>query len=563
MSLYTTQHFKPEIQSRALRNLGLPNDVLNKKVITVTNTGTTKSGKRLVSLHYNQAKIKNLLAGSSNYTAPQLEAIKKCRGIILDADSGEKYLSSYPYTNVILTNSVPFEGLFPIQVGDLTITPTWGKYTKCYGGTLVRSFMIDDEVKLSTHKTIDATKSHFGGSDNFVDIFLTRQNVFPSLSALYEHCPSDVIHLFILNDRELLVDSREKQDVDRIVYLKSFSIKNPDLVYDLTDFIELKNSTATKPITVCKALTPEDVNAILMGSPITVDPLLGDSITSEEDILRARKREMLKMFSGGDRIIYENSEGIFTLMPSSCHFRSRIMDGKVNIKSLFYKSLAEINSSALQPIAFSPPDLREIVKKIKNHELYDLSWYTPVEDQPLYTVLTNLIFIVPEHRLDECFEIYESYGPELLSAIRYMSSIRNELFDAIRENRLDTYEGMQSTGVKFRAYLAANIPHVFDSSIPLTKFVGPQSSWPVEVHDFYAEHYQILSDSESSQRDKDDAIEVMKLVSIITSGRDENLYSFVTYPNKVAKERDAIAKRLLKNSVPLDETDDYQIIDCV
>lgn len=554
MSSTNIKYFKPEIQSKALTNLGLPRDILSKKVVVITNETKTDNGRRLLSLHYNHVQIKNILSGSSNYSQSEINSIKSCRGIIVDADTGEKILQSYPHTDLIITNNVPVKNLLPISSSEGYVVPTNGKYTRCYGGTLARIFFCDGKARLSTHKTIDATNSHFAGSDMFVNIFLKHQTVFPTLDSLYDVSDHDAIHLFILNDRDLIVDSREKQDVDRIVYLESYSIRNPEKNCDLTSYIESK--VTDKTIEICKPLTPEKVNEILSGK-IRIqsgnggnenDRNNGDN-EDDEDYESLQKEQLLSNFSGGDRVIYKNEYGIFTLMPTSCFFRSRILDGKINIKNLFVRSIGDLNTSELVKIAFSLSDLHDIVDKIKNNKPLDLTQYIPIENQPILTVLTNLIFIVPEHRIDECFKIYESYGASMLETVQFIASIRGPLFESILENRLDKYDGIQSTGVKFQSYLKTNIPHCMNHEVDLNKFIGPNASWPEEVHDFYAENYKVYTSDTSSQSEKENALEVLKIISIVMSSLGENLYSFYTYKTKVEKERIAIEKRTLKSTL--------------
>ena len=560
MSRVVASNFKTEIQSSALRNLGLPSNVLQNKVITVTDAILTENGKRILSLHYNPSTINNVLAGKYPYSPEQIRSIKNCRGIQVDADTGVKELQSWGMTEVMCVDSVPLDGFQPVVINGKLVYPTQGKYTKCYGGALARISKVggDGPVLLGTHRKINAEISHYGLSDGFVKIFLTRQNVFPTLDSIYDLCDSDIVHLFILNDRELLIDTREFQDKDRIVYLKSYSVKNPEKTFDLTAYIELRNKDVSKPIEICRPLSNEEVNQRLRGR-ITCDEINPLDIVSHEDYNNAMRQNTIKTISGGDCVIYDNEYGIFTLMPNSCSFRRRIMDGKVNIKKLFVDSVANFAKSELQMIAYSPSDLREIAIKIRSGESYNLYEYTVIDNQPLLTVLTNLFFIVPEHRIDECFDIFESYGMELLTAIQYIISIKRELIGAIADGRLDTYDGMASMGVKFRSYIEANIPVCLNSEFPLVSFGGPQPTWPNEVCDFFGSEYSSISQTSSNSLEKNlNSMENLKLICIVTNSQFDDLYSFISYKNKVIKERAALEKRLLRTLI-LPEDDSIRL----
>mgnify|MGYP000603712896 CR=1 FL=1 len=542
----TIDTFKYEITSSELEALGLPSDVIKKKVVTVSNTVTSSNGTSKILLHYHQSKIDDVIAGRFPYTHSQVEAIKSCRGIILDGNTKEKIVQSFPVTSIIEIDSVPEDGLLPIRFNGDFKTPETGNYTKCCGGALVRVFCdshcvrnvdhIDDSGRqndnyfCSTHKKIDATKSHFGSSDNFTDILLSRQSVFPTIESMYANCDSDIIHLFILNDRSLLVDSRELQDDDHIVYLRSFSVKNRSKTYDLTDFIEEANKTADRPILLNKKLTSEEVNNRLYGVESKIDYSKSTSGT-----------HVLQYFSSGERIIYENEFGIFTLMPHSCGFRQGIMGGKVNNSKIMIDLISDVHNDTLIDVAFSPIDLKDIIQKIKNGEKYDFGDYTMIRDNHRLKVLTNMVLIVPLHRVDECFEIFDSYGTNLLNAIKYMISISSDLHLSIINDELNKFSGIQSVGVKFKKYLENITLEAYGSAfIPLD---NTENSWPVEVSNFYNEEYQRMLKMDGSYDINEMKIN-LRIISLVAGTTGENLYSMIIYKNKVDKEIAAYKKRL-------------------
>uniref|UniRef100_A0A6C0BEI7 Uncharacterized protein n=1 Tax=viral metagenome TaxID=1070528 RepID=A0A6C0BEI7_9ZZZZ len=534
MSSKATINLTPEIETRALNNLGLPLDVLKKGVVNITHHLSDHNGT-LFSLHYNQIKLKNVLAGKYPYNNTKIEAIKSCRGAIIDGETGEKVLTAFPWTNLILTDSIPENGILPIRIGNDLKYPKECRYTKCYGGALLRFFSRNGVVKGSTNKRIDASDSHFAESDNFIDIFLTRQDVFETLESLYETCDEDIIHLFILNDRELLVDSRELQNEDRIVYLKSFSIKNPNKKFDLTNFILSKNETSKKPIEICKELSVNEVNRRLSGNK-------NISQLSNQDFNSSTEKPSLIFFSGGEKVIYENEFGIFTLIPNSCNFRQTIMDGKVNIRKLFVDSVGSKSTDLLE-VAFPYESLLEIAGKIQSKSPYDLSLYNIVSGQHLLTVLTNLIFIVPEHRIFECFDIYNSFGSELLKAIHYFNSIKNDVADAVSQRRLESYNGMSSMGVKFKQYVSSKIISCLDDVVD-EDFKWSDSQWPTEVTDYFSTQYRDYCDELNDK--KLESLSSMKITLMILNAPDDTLYSFLNYETKVKKERIALEKRLNK-----------------
>lgn len=540
MSSIIVDYFKPEMRTRTLKRLGLLTNAFYEKLIYVTNATDEKTGERLINLHYNPEKLERLIEinkseENSEKYKKQLNVIKalsKIRGVIFDLNIMEPKVQSFPRTILIQTDSVPLDRLLPIPTenGEFII-PKDGRYKKCYPGTLLRFFYHNGKTRPSTHRKIDATGSFFGDSDKFGDIWLKDQDVFPNYDSLYENHSDDVIHLFIINNRKLIVDSREIQDIDRVVYIKSYSMTDHTKVCDLTNFIIEKNKTATKPIEICKVYTPEEVNLVLKGEQICQsDTLPGISSINTS---------LLSLFSGGEKVIYENSEGTYTLVPSSCFFRQRIMDGKVNISKLFVDSISdyERNSKGLIKIGFPLDSLEEIAQLILDGEPIDISKYTMVENMPQLVILTNLIFIVPISRIRECFTAYHEFDSKIKEAIECIIERKTDLLRAILNEELDTYEGMSSVGIKFKKYLIDKLPYVRRYR------EGPFNHWPESAKDLYKEYYARYCQSDSDDI-KIEMEEYMGIISLICNSTDDVLYAFTTYKAKIQKEKDLLNKKM-------------------
>lgn len=531
MSSVIVDYFKPEMRTKTLKILGLPANSFHEKLIHVTNATDENNGERLINLHYNPEKLERMInSGVSNQEL--ITKLSKVRGIIFNLDTMSPKLQSFPRTTLIPTNNVPLDRLLsiPSHTGEY-LEPKNGYYKKCYPGSLLRFFCHNGKVRPSTHRKIDATGSFFGDSDKFGEIFLRDQDVFPNYNSLYENYGEDVIHLFIINNRKLIVDSREIQDVDRIVYLKSFSMTEPTKMCDLTDFIIERNKTAKKPIEICEKYTPEQVNAVLRGEQVYQTELSNVSINTS----------LLSLFSGGEKVIYENEYGIYTLVPSSCLFRQRIMDGKVNIGKLFVDSVGdyERNSKGFIKIGFPLESLQEIAQLIIDSEPIDISKYTIIENMPQLTILTNLIFIVPINRIHECFTAYHEFDLKIKEAIECIIDRKDDILRAINDNTLDNYDGMSSVGIKFKKYLTERIPY-------LSKYrEGPFNHWTDSAKNLYKEYYSISCQSVDDMQ-KTEMQDRMGVVSLVCNATDDVLYSFTTYKTKIQKEKNALNRKLQK-----------------
>lgn len=515
------------------KNFGISLSLLNEACL-VTDTSKEDSGEHLISLHYNPDKIDSLLENPGKYNYEDIVKLASIRGIIYDLDTNKIIVKSYPKTACLPVTYVPNDTLLPIPTYLGVVIPTIGRYKKRYPGALLRSYYYNGRVRLSTHKKIDASNSFFGDSDKFTDIFMNNQTVFKTLNDLYIDSDEDVIHLFILNDEKLCVDSRDKHSVNKVVYLRSFSISDPTKLIDLTDYILQVNATTEKPIEICEIYTPDQVNSILSGrKPIKTgesDPYMLNSIPTSP----------LNLFSGGEMVIYEHNLGINSLVPESCAWRQKVMDGKINIRKLYIDSIAdyENNSRGYLDIAFSPSDLLIIKNKILNEEEIDLADYQRIIGNPFLKILTNMIFIVPLNRLDECFNVYRDFDSDIYEAIKYIIERKKDIQNAIERCELSKFDAM-SSGVKFREYIQRKMID------PTSHITGSKENWISSVKDMYSEYYKFTQETSDEEQIKD-ALENMGIISLISNAKDELLYSFVTYKNKVEKEKAAHAKRAIK-----------------
>ena len=535
MSVKST-YFNKEKKEIFSKTIGVPISLINEACL-ITDVSKEDSGEHLISLHYNPDKIDLLLENPGKYSYHDIVVLSTIRGVIWDVDSNKVIVRSYPKTSCLPVLFVPHDRMLEIPTAIGLCSPTRGKYKKRYPGALIRAYMYKGDVRLSTHKKMNANSSFFGDSDKFTDIFMRNQTVFQTLGELYTNCDDSIIHLFILNDRKLCVDSRDKHSVDKIVYLRSFSVNDPTRYFDLTEFILERNTKTDKPIEICQEYTVDEVNRVLSGRiPIQSEDVDDPSMINNID------KNTLSVFSAGEMVIYEHEFGINTLVPQSCAWRQKIMDGKINIRKLYIDSVGDLenNSRNYINIAFSPTDLFEIAKKIEDEEEIDLSKYRQVIGNSFLMILTNLIFVVPINRLNECFQVYEEFDADILIAIEYMIERKSDIKEAINDGKLSSFDAM-SSGVKFRDYVNKKMGD------PIQSITGTKDNWVQCVKDLYSEYYKISQESCESDVIRSSR-ENMGIISLISNAKDDLLYSFVTYKNKVEKERAAFLKRSLISS---------------
>lgn len=534
MSSVTVEYFKEEMKKVVLKDLCLPQNAFKLKLVHTTDCSCAeKEDEKLVIVHYNPPKLDEMIESGS--ADPRLvSSLANIRGVIIDLDSGKVLLKSFPRTVNIITNSVPTDHLFPIYLNGTTPQiPSNGVYKKCYGGSLLRFFFHNGRARCTTHRKLDASNSFFGDSEMFGKIWLKDQDVFSSYNELYENSDKDVIHLFIINNRKLLVDSRENQDYDRVVYLKSYSMTDPTQKYDMTSYIIEKNLTSSKPIEICQIYTPEEVNLVLQGESVGVPNHLSTNGSPQFS------EALFSNFSNGEKVIYENDFGIFTLTPSSCAFRQRINDGKL-IPKTFADAMAKYkkNPNGLVKVGFSLESLREIASLLEESQQVNLADYTPIEGQANLCVLFNLIFTVPICRIHECFTAYEEFNDKIRQAIELLIERKDDLQLAILNEKLESYAGIRSMGTFFKKYLKENMLNLS------TRIDGPHCNWADSAREMFNHYYSMrCSTLEGDNMSLDIINDCLAIISIVSNAPDDNLYSFITYKKKIEKEAEAMRKR--------------------
>jgi hypothetical protein len=554
MSYIKVDFFTKEEERKVIKFLNLPRDVFEKKIVGITDTLFEETGRKIISLHYNVEKIENL--SNEGYSELEIGFILECRGIQFDLEENRIRVKSYSYTSSINVNLLPENGLLELFTKDGFKTPKHGNYTEFKEGTLLRIYNVDGRVFGSTHRKCNVTNSFFCDSDYFDNIFLEDQNVFPTFESIYDSgmIDSNVVLIFILNNDKLLLNTRKKHEVNKVIFLSAHSSLEPmnsEFNTIVHDYIEEANKKVTKPIEIQKLLTPAEANSILSGDSdfsISFDVNKGSKKISETI---NSNPDYINIFRGGDKIIYKCEFGIFTLTPSSCYFRQNIIQGKYNINKIYTDLIANYDnpeSNYMLKVCYSMDDLKDIIEKVERNINYNLSDYTPIpSENPHPIVLTNLFFSVPIYRMKECLSAHNAFGENINSSIKYMIRVKNEMFESISNNSFESYKGIRSVGSKFKKYLSSNLPKCFKKQDISSAISFPESYWHTSIIDLYEEIYILFINSEG-KKEKQNYLTDLAIISMIANAKGDVLYAFFTYEDKCKKEAAAHEKSRLKAS---------------
>jgi hypothetical protein len=433
----------------------LPKEVYNQKWIEITD-----SQGNLACIHYTQYKLEELLAKELHqFSDKEIETILSIRGVIYDYVNDVIVCQTYPYTYTRkINNEADLDN--EVFIG--------GTFKECFGGSLYRVYKYQGKVYASTHRKIDCSKSYYSNSRKFGDIFLEDQDVFCSLDDIYSYTDGDddIIHIFLLNSKDLLIDVREEIREDRIIYLKSFSLIDREKDYSFfKTLIERLNLKANKPIHFTKELDKTEVINMLSGGCgklVNVDfnkPFL--DINKEIDSLGI---ESTFLFYNGKKIIFENKDIICTLLSSSSIFSTKVINNNFVVYRLYCYFYKEYNKGVpIVPYYLSKEDLLSIRRKLERGLDVNINEYFFIKDfeNKFDIILTNLFFTLPLHLIDQLFEVHANFADKWLSSLKFFNLHKRELIELIQNNQLSEFKGMNAFSKKAKQYLEDNFNRCF------------------------------------------------------------------------------------------------------
>jgi len=194
--------------------------------------------------HYDQNEVKK---SSSE------DSLRKVRGLVT-TNSDFVVAKSFGYTPTVVLDKLPeIYDFTDVDGKNHIIDPSTiqGIYPML-DGTLIRVWKYQDNIFISTHKKIDASKSHWGSSENFTNLFLKYTENYFKLEDLfkdnYDVEMPPMVHNFLLVDMDTLVCSKinlgEKDGF--VTYINTFNgnldLENPPEVISVYD---IKNTEKT------------------------------------------------------------------------------------------------------------------------------------------------------------------------------------------------------------------------------------------------------------------------------------------------------------------------------
>jgi hypothetical protein len=317
----------------------------SKSYFKVIDTNETE-GYNLV--HYNVDII--------NSTKPQ-DFLRRVRGLIVK--DNKVIVESFGYTPTVVVSEMTEDFTFidtdshthKLMKEFMDVTPVY----PLLDGTLLRVWKQGEAIHISTHKKLNASKSHWGSSQTFTELFKKyTQNYFnvEDLFSIEDTCDKVVCHNFLLVDSDLLicsqVDLGEKSGF--VLYINSVNGSLPESVTPKTVSVyDVKYTTETFfKMETLKTL--EDQNKFIKYG------FYPDELNSEkgEGVVIFNEDRMIKVVSKA----YENRSKIVNNDPNITHRGWTILT-----ESMFPKS-GEDDYLSKFPVLPTPSnnDLKNIIE---------------------------------------------------------------------------------------------------------------------------------------------------------------------------------------------------------
>ena len=342
-----------------------------------------------------------------------LEIFGNLRGIILDTKVGNVVSYSYPHAPTIIASQIVSEDGF-VKVGNQVLDESKIRIKIGFEGTMIHVFKHAGKVYRSTRKRLDPSKSKWGNSKTFGEMYWDLSG--PSDEALFdvEKDYSPYVHSFILAHPDVQVCSKDDVGNGCLIYLgpkTMYSTEPEECPYPIESvdcLLRVPETTSVKTqgtIYSPEKLTLEDANKhLLFGFYEKVEGY---------EYLDPR-------LLPGEFVILENSETgkMFRIESHSYNWRASIRNNNPNLLHRFFELLDysyfrgndDFHYSQMFPV-LTFYDYESLSKNIKENPIIIWPQKTEIEhsvptnkDSKLYNIWQAFLICVPLAQQKEVVE---------------------------------------------------------------------------------------------------------------------------------------------------------------
>lgn len=544
----------------------LPEKVFEKSlgVLDVINfEESSNETHSLLLFHYAIHNAEKFHTFGDEFTPEVIIKLLSIRGIVVAQKGNNLRIvdRSFGYTKVQISDQLP-EGDLLSKDGDKVEV----MYKLWIHGALIRCFKYEGVVYASTHRKISCAKSTFGRSGKtFEMMLLGDQNVFPTLDSIFsgEMDNESYVHLFILNNRDLIIEAGVFLSEDSVYYIGTIDLVAQfgiDVTSEIIkNYITSLNSNATKPIKFPQVLSRDEVNVVLRGeSEAFLQMPIGGNVREINDFLRELPTEFcLNLYKRQGSVIAhvngKNGMDVFRIVPTSKRNASLITNGVPNPAKIFTDLLAKyangtlLDEIPLIPVGFTINQLKHIASLLENYEYVDFSYYERIKVSVPELILTAVIFSSPNTLVNEAITAYEEFGGNVIEISNFLFLNRGDdkssqsLERAIKTRDNSGFDGFINLNKTAKEYMIKYyLGCFFEKSKTkegscITSIIGDGilPHWHPEV----IAEFKLNKAAGTIEAKQKNA-----LLAFISNAPPDALYSLLQFKSKVLKTRAAFAK---------------------
>lgn len=361
------------------------------------------------------------------------------RGIIVDVPNQRIVCDSYGYTpTVSLSRDLVVAPTGNYELLDTdgrthSVSPNQVQFRVGYEGTILRLFKHNGKVYISTHRRIDASRSRWGGSAPFPQMYTELggpkgEDLFPA-----DVATSPFVYFFLLVHPNVLIATLENIQGGYIVFLGRRQMK-PDPSDTRTEFGEKTEDEVFNlypNLRRPKNLSLEEANNHLQHGyyPPQENPPLVNGVEDH----RLRKGEFVMMYT-------LQSDGMVNLIKVQgipYWWRTMIRDNNPNLTHRFYQltDLAQLRVEASvdnwNSYASMFPILSDISQSPMGQPIFDPTLGTAASvrtrEGRLLNIWRALLIAVPLSSQQEAHQIYATFVKDREDVIAWLRSIEESL----------------------------------------------------------------------------------------------------------------------------------------
>lgn len=370
----------------------------------------------------------------ANVVSPRDMDARNIRGVIVDVVAQVVVCASFGYTPTANVGELKLseDGHYHIVDTDgihHNIDPTQTSIRLGYEGTIMRVFKHGGTVYHSTHRRIDSSRSRWGNSPSFKELY--HQLKGPTDEELFspESTHSPYVYIFLIVHPSVLVATKESVGEGYIVYLGAKIMWETSPYPGATLDLEQKLPTGDH-LRSPRELTLEEANHHLQYGYSQAPDAQGQRSNTED--IRLRPGEFIMLY-------YQNEEGhqdLLKVQGIPYWWRSNIRNNDPNLLHRFYQLVdwsylhTENPPEWNQYIGMFPmlerKELTDIVTPISFSQRTNISTAVSREDR-LHNIWQCYLMAVPLHCQREVVTMYLQFLQDRTDLIEWVHSLNDIL----------------------------------------------------------------------------------------------------------------------------------------